>query len=151
MEKNYDHKAAEKGEYGPYVKPKYVPKPSDEEQMEMFGYIVADMIDFRLKALDNDVDTIEDYLENKRSRIDINWYDSMGLTPIMWTAMKGHKEVTKALLKAGADITLKDKVSNRDAIMWAQYGEQSQDFIEMFNKKPEDLSPRGEKEEKTES
>ena len=36
-----------------------------------------------------------------------------GKTALMWSADKGHKEVVKMLLEAGADVELKDNVSNR--------------------------------------
>ena len=36
-----------------------------------------------------------------------------GLTPLYWAAFKDHPEVVKLLLKAGADVTEMDKVSER--------------------------------------
>eukprot|EP00747_Dinoflagellata_sp_TGD_P167946 gnl/TRDRNA2_/TRDRNA2_193295_c0_seq1.p1 gnl/TRDRNA2_/TRDRNA2_193295_c0~~gnl/TRDRNA2_/TRDRNA2_193295_c0_seq1.p1 ORF type:complete len:165 (+),score=34.19 gnl/TRDRNA2_/TRDRNA2_193295_c0_seq1:86-580(+) len=78
---------------------------TQEEQFEQFGFVVAHMIRFRLHCRAGNIDVVEDYLEDEynKSLIDINWVDHEGLTCLMWAAGCGHKEVVKALLRAGAD------------------------------------------------
>uniref|UniRef100_A0AAY5EDX4 Euchromatic histone-lysine N-methyltransferase 2 n=1 Tax=Electrophorus electricus TaxID=8005 RepID=A0AAY5EDX4_ELEEL len=53
-------------------------------------------------------------------QVDINAQDSGGWTPIIWAAEHRHKEVIRALLNRGADVTLKDKEMNV-CLHWASF------------------------------
>lgn len=106
-----------------------MPSPSDDEQMETFGYVVREMIEFRLRCKANDVDWVEDVLNDdfKKSRIKVNYFDSMGMIPLHWTAYIGLPEMTELLMKHGGDVKLKDTVNEWEPEIWAKYGKQQVD------------------------
>ncbi|XP_048246506.1 ankyrin repeat domain-containing protein 50-like isoform X2 [Haliotis rufescens] len=52
---------------------------------------------------------------------DINKKDCGGMTPVMWAARRGHREVLDLLVKKGADVSVKDK-DGHNILHWACYG-----------------------------
>merc|ERR1719159_2199428 len=58
---------------------------------------------------------VQDYIDTKLHCIDLDYFDTMGVTPLQWASLNGDKDVVEALLKAKADPTLKDTVENMTA------------------------------------
>jgi len=48
----------------------------------------------------------------------VNCQNDIGITPLMWAAMQGHKYVAKMLINASANINIEDQFRN-DALLWA--------------------------------
>ncbi|KAH0538358.1 hypothetical protein FGG08_005053 [Glutinoglossum americanum] len=47
--------------------------------------------------------------------------DNAGRTPLSWAAQRGHEDVVKLLVKAKADVNVKDKNFGRTPLSWAAY------------------------------
>merc|ERR1711862_236744 len=86
------------------------------EQKKEFNYVAAEQQRFLWRLQDGHLDVVEDYVENpkKLNSIDVNAYDEYGWTPLHYAAQMNYAEITKMLLKAGAFLFLKDKVTGMD-------------------------------------
>mmetsp|Transcript_130713 Transcript_130713/g.244559 ORF Transcript_130713/g.244559 Transcript_130713/m.244559 type:complete len:183 (+) Transcript_130713:103-651(+) len=101
----------------------YYPLTKTEQKKE-YGYVVAEQQRFLYHIQDGHLDIVDDYLENaaKKKMINVNAYDEAGWLPIHYAAQMNYTDILKALLKAGANPKLKDKVTSQDAMDIAQMG-----------------------------
>eukprot|EP00746_Dinoflagellata_sp_MGD_P162602 gnl/MRDRNA2_/MRDRNA2_90231_c0_seq1.p2 gnl/MRDRNA2_/MRDRNA2_90231_c0~~gnl/MRDRNA2_/MRDRNA2_90231_c0_seq1.p2 ORF type:complete len:158 (-),score=54.96 gnl/MRDRNA2_/MRDRNA2_90231_c0_seq1:14-487(-) len=86
-----------------------------EMQVKEWGFVFEDMYAFRCAVTDGALEYVQEYIDKKMHCIDLDYYDAMGVTPMMWASVNGDKDVVEALLKAKADPTLKDTVENMTA------------------------------------
>merc|ERR1719171_63786 len=85
------------------------------EQVEEYGYVVQDMIDFRHLVCYGNLEKLQDYIETKLHCIDLDYYDATGVTPLQWAAFEGYPKIVQALIEAKADPSLMDKVTQQNA------------------------------------
>ena len=76
---------------------------------------------FRMKVCDGDIDGVDRHLANPAS-VNVNAPDSVGMTPLMWAAHKGHIEIARRLLHAEADPYAIDEMRGDFAATALDYG-----------------------------
>ncbi|XP_046546715.1 serine/threonine-protein phosphatase 6 regulatory ankyrin repeat subunit A-like isoform X2 [Haliotis rubra] len=70
--------------------------------------------------MDGNLQRVRDILD--QSLEDINKQGKRGMTPVMWAARRGHRELVDLLVKKGASLILVDDAGN-NILHWACYGE----------------------------
>jgi len=116
-----------------------------EMQVKEFGYVAETMMCFRLAVKYGALECVQYVIDTKSHEIDLDFFDSRGLTCLMWAALNGNAEVVEALLKAEADPSLKDTVEGLTAYELAK--RELDEADEKKDDKYEELTPEETKEE----
>ena len=82
----------------------------------------SDRTALHVAAYYGDQAKVKSILENKNIDIDINEQDYEGKTALMLAAQNGHNSVLAELVKAGADVRIKDKEENTAVLLARNYG-----------------------------
>jgi len=94
------------------------------QQKKEYGCVVAEQQRFLWHLQDGHLDVVEDYIgiPKKRKAINIDLYDEQGWTPLHYASQRNFTDIVKALLDAGANAGLKDKVCGMTALDMAKMG-----------------------------
>ncbi|XP_067668045.1 ankyrin repeat domain-containing protein 50-like [Haliotis asinina] len=112
-------------------------RPYDVEDQEVLNPEDTDLI---VACKQGNLRRVKDILEQNMD--DINKKGKEGLTPVMWAARRGYKELVDFLVKKGADVKLVDGIGN-NILHWACFGGHVPMVKHVVSKNIGDINCRG--------
>ncbi|XP_046564883.1 serine/threonine-protein phosphatase 6 regulatory ankyrin repeat subunit B-like isoform X2 [Haliotis rubra] len=96
--------------------------------------------DLHVACKEGNLQRVRDILD--QSLVDINKQGKRGMTPVMWAARRGHRELVDLLVKKGADLKIVDNDDN-NILHWACYGKHVTMVKHVVSKNMVDIKSRG--------